>query len=915
MSASRKQLHITLIFKEDSVIESFDDVLEGVHVPNVTERVIAEHPCDVSQLNKETDFIFISCFDNSEKVKEFIDSVRSKRIHAPIVVLVKTADAHTAVKMMKMGAFDYIPEHEITVERITYVIQTGQTLRKAELARQKAAQDLEESRHRLLEAQMLARVSSYEYNIHTRVITISESFHRLFRLPRRFTKLSGDELRTFIHPDDLSEALGRFLACAETGVEFRHEFRALLPNGNIFYLNGSGVRKLDENGNPLKIVGTVQDITEQKNIENTLRENESLLRSINRNIKEGIYRSTRDDGLIYANQAFATMFGYDSPEEMKSISVNSLYADPTIRKQILHNLERGIDRGSDEILFMRRDGSHFWGLLKSISLKEADGNTYFDGAIVDITDRKNIEVELRKAKEAAESAAIAKSQFLSNMSHEIRTPMNAILGLVDLLIQENFEGKILDNLKAIKYSADNLLVIINDILDFSKIEAGKINFEHIDFNIQELMNDLLYSQKIRSDAKGIELNLEIELDVPRFLKGDPYRLNQIMLNLTSNAIKFTNAGKVDVVVSKIYEDESGIGLSISVKDTGIGIPQSKINSIFESFTQAYTDTSRKYGGTGLGLAITKRLIEMQGGSVMVKSKVGIGSDFTFILKFEKGVAVRKENRFDVVSKKDLNQTKVLVAEDNSMNQFVINKLLHKWNAIVYLADNGSEALELLEHTEVGVVLMDLQMPELNGYDTTKIIRDSNSLVLNHKVPIIALTADAFSETKKKVLESGFDDFVTKPFDQDTLYLKIKRQLYKATEEEENHESNEFDMSEMNKDGLVDLSYFREVVGDDNDMLVELLTMFLDQNPKEINDLQLMHEAGSMDDVKKLAHKMKSSLGTLGMKATVHVLSMIEKEALEGNVARVGELVAVVAHSCDQARTEINTIIDRISAGQ
>jgi PAS domain S-box-containing protein len=913
VSISENHLHITLIFKEDNVINSFGDVLNDVHIPLVTDVVDVETPHDVSRIDNKTDFIFISCSDKTENGREFMHAIRSKGINAPIVVLVKAADARIAVEMMKMGAFDYIPEHEITVERITYVIQSGQIVRRAELARQKAVQDLEESRHRLLEAQMLAKVSSYEYNIHTRDIKISESFHRLFRLPRRYTKLTGDELRKFIHPDDLMESLSRFLACAETGVEFRHEFRALFPDGKVFYLTGAGVRKLDENGNPLKIVGTVQDITAQKITENALRENESLLRSINQNIKEGIYRSTRDYGFIYANQAFATMFGYDSPEEMKSISVDSLYADPTVRKQILKNLERGIDRGNDEILFMRRDGTHFWGLLKSMSLKEADGNTYFDGAIVDITDRKKIEVELRKAKDAAELAAIAKSEFLSNMSHEIRTPMNAILGLIDLLLQESFKGKNLENLKAIKYSADNLMVIINDILDFSKIEAGKINFEHIDFNIQELMNDLLYTQKIRSDAKGIELNLEIELDVPRFLKGDPYRLNQIMLNLTSNAIKFTSAGKVDVFVSKIYEDEYGTGLSISVKDTGIGIPQSKINSIFESFTQAYTDTSRKYGGTGLGLAITKRLIELQGGSVMVKSKVGIGSDFTFIIKFDKGAIVHKENSYDSVSRKDLKAIKVLVAEDNSMNQFVMNKLLRKWNAVVFMADNGSRALEVLENTDIDVVLMDLQMPELNGYDTTKIIRDSNSLVLNHKVPIIALTADAFSETKKRVLESGFDDFVTKPFDQDTLYLKIKRQLYKAAEE--NHESNELDMSETNKDGLVDLSYFREVVGDDNDMLVELLTMFLDQNPKEINDLQLMHEAGSMDDVKKLAHKMKSSLGTLGMKATVHVLSMIEKEALEGNNPRVGELVAVVAHSCDQARMEINSIIDRISAGQ
>jgi len=914
VSILSNRIHITLVTKEESVIQSLNDAFYGLHVGYSIDRVIARAEDAATIIDVETDFIFISCTDKAENGIKFIKTIRSRGLKAPVVVLVDKADAHDAVEMMKMGAFDYIPEYEISVERITYVIKSGQMLRNAELERQKALHALEESRHRLMEAQMLARVSSYEFNIPKQEISFSDSFYKLFKLPRKITRMDADQLRTFIHPDDLHETVDRFMHCADTGTEFRHEFRALFPDGQILYLNGAGVRKRDSDGNPLKIVGTIQDITVQKNTENTLRENASLLRSINHNIKEGIYRSTRDEGLIYANQAFANMFGYDSPDDMKSIPIDTLYADPTMRKQILQSLERGIDRSNDEVLFIRRDGTHFWGLLKSISTTDSDGKGYFDGAIIDISDRKKFEVELRKAKEAAESAAVTKSEFLSNMSHEIRTPMNAILGLLDLLLQENFKGKNLENLKAIKYSADNLLVILNDILDFSKIEAGKINFEQIDFNLQELLNDLLYTQKIRSDKKGIELNLEIELDVPRYLNGDPYRLTQILLNLTSNAIKFTNIGRIDINVSKVYEDKSGIGLSISVKDTGIGIPQAKINTIFESFTQAYTDTSRKYGGTGLGLAITKRLIEMQGGSIMVKSRVGVGSDFTFILKFQKGNPVSKVTIENTLARKDLKLCKVLVAEDNTMNQFVINKLLTKWNAEVFMADNGSKALEILEREPIDVVLMDLQMPELNGYDTTKIIRDSNSLVLNHKVPIIALTADAFSETKKRVLESGFDDFVTKPFDQDTLFLKIKRQQYKASEIE-NHESIGPAMSDVNKDGLIDLSYFREVVGDDDDMLVELLTMFLDQNPKEINDLKFMHEAGSMDDVKKLAHKMKSSLGTLGMKATVHVLNMIEKEALEGNKDRVGELVAVVTHSCDQARAEINSIIDRISAGR
>lgn len=902
-------ISIVLITNDANWEHALNSALQGVNIPYNLSVTTAATVKELDICSSHPGFLFVVHPISDVDIVDLIHQIRPLCPGTIFTILTETADATSAVELMKAGAYDYIPATELATERLSYLIKSGLLISEAEIHRANAKKELEESRKWLLEAQLLARVASYEYCIKTRVVNLSDSFFELFHISQS-SKIHADIIRQLIHPDDLDLTLELFYKCIQDGIDFRHEFRVYIGEKQ-HYILGTGRRKFNDAGKPIEVVGTIQDISEQKHIENTIRANESLLKSINQNIKEGIYRSTRDSGLVYTNQAFLDMFGYESADELNEVSIDALYADPGMRQQILKDLESGIKNGTDEVLFVRKDGSYFWGLLRSISTKDEDGILYFDGAIVDISDRKKTEVELKKAKEAAEIAASAKADFLSNMSHEIRTPMNAIIGLTDMLMQEGLKGKNLENLRAIKYSADNLLVIINDILDFSKIEAGKINFENINFNIQELMNDLMYSQKLRSNAKGIQLNLEMNIDVPRFIKGDPYRLNQILLNLTSNAIKFTNTGHVDINVSKLYEDENGIGLSISVIDTGIGIPQSKINSIFESFTQAYTDTSRKYGGTGLGLAITKRLVELQGGSIHVKSKVGSGTEFKVIMKFEHGQEIQKPN-FDVKKNtKSLSGYSILVAEDNIMNQFVMQKLMLKWNATVHLAETGVKALNVLETKDVDLVLMDLQMPEMSGYDATEIVRDPNSIVRNHQVPIIALTADAFSETRKRVLESGFDDFVAKPFDQDTLFLKMKRQLDKMSSEAINQNDDKL-MSDAKRDGLVDLSYFYEVVGDDSEMLIELLTMYLDQNPKEVADLKSMYELGSMDDVKRLAHKMKSSLGTLGLKSTVHVLSMIEKEALEGNVDRVGELITNVEHACEQARLEVNDIIDRIS---
>lgn len=394
----------------------------------------------------------------------------------------------------------------------------------------------------------------------------------------------------------------------------------------------------------------------------------------------------------------------------------------------------------------------------------------------DITERKKAEDGLLEAKNQAEKAALMKAQFLSNMSHEIRTPLNAIIGLSNLMIGESdTDEKKRENLKAIKFSADHLHAIINDILDFSKIEAGKVTLEKIDFNIRELVENAAKTLELKAKEKNLYLKTTLDKKIPEILIGDPVRLNQIIINLVGNAVKFTDAGGVEIKAEISKNLNGKIRLNFKVCDTGIGISQGRIDKIFESFTQAYVDTTRKYGGTGLGLAITKRLVEMQGGQVIVDSNVGNGTTFSFELVF--GIShkqIDKSSEKIIQFSGSLAGIKLLLAEDNAVNQFYAKQLFSKWELKVDVANNGLEAVELLKKNDYDVVLLDLQMPEMNGFEVVEIIRDINSEVRNHNVPVIALTADISPDTKEKVNSSGMDDFVLKPFEHHELYSKISK---------------------------------------------------------------------------------------------------------------------------------------------
>jgi signal transduction histidine kinase/CheY-like chemotaxis protein len=388
----------------------------------------------------------------------------------------------------------------------------------------------------------------------------------------------------------------------------------------------------------------------------------------------------------------------------------------------------------------------------------------------------DLNVKLEKAIDKAEKSSHAKSEFLSTMSHEIRTPLNAVIGMSNLLLMSNPRHDQKENLDILKFSAANLLSIVKDVLDFNKIEAGKVVFENISFNLEELMNSICGGQKIKAEEKGLVFKLDVDSALNhKILFGDPTRLTQVIFNLVSNAIKFTKDGNVWVTANVIEDRHNTITVNFAIKDTGIGIEPDNLDSIFEPFAQESITTTRQYGGTGLGLAIIKRLLELQGLKMNVDSKIGMGSEFSFNMEFT--VSTEKyipqvENQPVLLNHANMSHIRVLIAEDNVVNIMLMKKLFSKWNMTPTIAENGERAVELVQYGNFDLILMDLQMPIMNGFDASIEIRKMAD-TRKANIPIIALTASALFDIRERVFSSGMNDYVSKPFKPEELLEKMQ----------------------------------------------------------------------------------------------------------------------------------------------
>jgi len=542
----------------------------------------------------------------------------------------------------------------------------------------------------------------------------------------------------------------------------------------------------DINGEVTGSIGIMRDITKEKIAENKIVESENKIRVIFDNSPAAITFTDKDSRFISWNQFTEQLLGKEE-KDLRMKTLSSLFTEKEWQRV---QAEIKSKKGSNYHLEAKVIGPGGKPIDIDLSVNILnDEKKRVIGAVnimQDITEQKRNEQALLVAKQDAEEASKSKSLFLANMSHEVRTPMNTVLGMLDLTLDMDLSDEQKENLKTAKDAADNLLSLLNDILDLSRVEAGKINLEMIEINLRNIVKSVCKGMSLLAKKKDLDLVWNIDDNIPRFLVGDPVRIRQILVNLINNAIKFTFKGKIEVNVklNSIKEDESEV--LISVADEGIGISKDHIKTIFDVFTQADDSTTRRYGGTGLGLAICKRLVETMGGRLWVESEEMKGSTFCFTAPFKvvkKDSIPKDEDDSDdesgeKTSSKPAKEISVLVAEDNIVNQKIAVKLIEKkgWN--VKAVDNGQKVLDLLDQEDFDVILMDAQMPVLDGFDTTKMIRE-NEKNTGKRIQIIALTARVMADDKKKCLEVGMDGHVSKPIDRLQLYEAVEKAVKKG----------------------------------------------------------------------------------------------------------------------------------------
>jgi signal transduction histidine kinase/CheY-like chemotaxis protein len=696
------------------------------------------------------DLVFLDYMMPDSDGISFLKKLRDLGIETPVIFVTSQGDEKIASQAILGGASDYIPKTLLTPDGISQSIRNALKLHESHILRKKTELSLKINANRLFEAQQLAKIGSWEINLNDGEVFISDQFYTIFEIEKSNIPSVALLKSRLINSDDvkLFEKNIDYVKKNNSEVQFTHSL--ISKNGAIKYIN-EYIKCLNGKDNkPFKILGTIQDVSDQKEVER----------------------------------------------------------------------------------------------------------------------------ELIKARDLAEQSTRVKEQFLTNMSHEIRTPMNGILGFAKILDGTNLDDEQKQSVNAIKRAGKNLMIVINDILDFSKIEADKMIFEEVDFSLSKNIKGVMELVSPISIEKNIKLIYNIDSQINDFLIGDPTRLSQILINLIGNALKFTDKGYVELIVSQVKESETETFLQFAIIDTGVGIPIDKIDSIFESFNQASNETTRKFGGTGLGLTITRKLIELQGGSMTVESEIDKGSKFSFLIQFkkaQKGIVKTTKLKKEKLSPDFLKNINILLVEDNELNQLLAIKVFEKFDKTIDIADNGKIAIAKIEKNNYDIILMDIQMPEMDGIELTRYIR--TNFGSKSKTPIIALTAHATSNEEKRCLDSGMNDYLSKPFDFNELLEKIHYNLMNTNSgafiegaKQEGHTSK-----------LVDFTYLNEFAEGDAAFIETMVDLFIQNLPLALEIILNSNQTDNIKVLKAEIHKIKSSITLLGIVPASKSIDIIENE--------------------------------------
>lgn len=720
--------------------------------------------------------------------------------------------------------------------------------------RKRAEQQMAISKKRYKDLFNYSQALICAHDLDGRIITVNPSICKLLEYTE--DELKNTYLSDFL-PNGINPAFfNNYLSSIQNG-KTEGIFSVITKSGKKKYLLYQNFLVKEANAEPY-VIGFSQDITGRHLAEEALKKSEEKYRGIIENMKLGLFELDKDGYLQFANESFCHISGYALDEMVGKLPAKLFLKEESLREFEDKMVERkaGLSHVY-QLMIKTKTGEARWLLISGAPLY--DYKNEFDGSIaivIDITEQKAVEEKLHKANREAEQSSMAKDVFMANMSHEIRTPMNAIVGLARQMQKTPLSAQQKIFIDSISAASSNLLVIINEILDFSKIEAGKLMIEQINFKLEDVICNAINIVASSAEDKSIQLNTHLDEDLFPVLLGDPFRINQILINLLSNSIKFTEKGSITISCAVRNIDSCKQIVHISVTDTGKGMSPEYMSRLFDKFTQEDESITRKYGGTGLGMSIIRQLVELMHGEILVQSEQGKGTKVLISIPFTKGSVEKLPTKEQAQINTDiLKGKKILLVEDNEMNRLVAKAVLEPYEVIIDEAENGLLALGCLKNKNYDIVLMDMRMPVMDGIYASAIIRKE----MSEQLPVIALTANATKADQQKCLEAGMNDFISKPFEEEHLVQVLTKWLGQETILDTKKETNEDSQFK-----LFNLNTLKKISRGNLDFEKKMLAVFVRECNATITGLEDACQQNDIEKIISVSHKIKTSLRNMNV---------------------------------------------------